>query len=137
MLQIKTFTFNPFQENTYVLSSQSEAVIIDPGNSDKKETELLDKYIAEEKIHMKTLVSCLNSLLASGFETQFKAGKSGLKSLTTEKIYKPEQVKVLNFYRFEGESDPADNSISPAFISTFMNYYTTELKVSKDKTSQE
>ena len=65
----------------------------------------------EEKEHMKTLVSCLNTLLTSGFEIQFKAMKSGLKSLTTEKIYKPEQVKVLNFYRFEGESDPSDNSI--------------------------
>lgn len=64
-----------------------------------------------DKTHMKTLVSCLNSLIASGFEGQFKAVKNGLKSLTTEKIYKPEEVKILNFYRFEGESDPADNSI--------------------------
>ena len=65
----------------------------------------------EEKAHMKTLVSCLNSLLASGFETQFKALIIGLKSLATDKIYKADQVKVLNFYRFEGESDPSDNSI--------------------------
>src|SRR6188508_718278 len=64
-----------------------------------------------EKTHMKTLVSCLNSLLADGFESQFKAVKGGLKSLATEKIFRPEQVKILNFYRFEGESDPADNSI--------------------------
>ena len=64
-----------------------------------------------EKAHMKTLVSCLNSLLASGFESQFKAVTGGLKSLTTEKIFRPEEVKILNFYRFEGESDPADNSI--------------------------
>lgn len=64
-----------------------------------------------EKTHMKTLVSCLNSLIASGFDAQFKAVKQGLKSLKTEKIYKPEEVKILNFYRFEGESDPADNSI--------------------------
>ena len=63
------------------------------------------------KTHMKTLVSCLNSLLASGFESQFKAVKEGLKSLTTEKIFRPEEVKIVNFYRFEGESDPADNSI--------------------------
>ena len=32
MIQIHTFTFNPFQENTYVLSDDTgEAVIIDPG----------------------------------------------------------------------------------------------------------
>lgn len=29
--------------------------------------------------------------------------------------------------------DPYDEEVAPAFISAFMNYYTTELKVSKDK----
>ena len=67
--------------------------------------------IIDSKTHMKTLVSCLNSLLAAGFETQFRARKNGLESLTTKKIYKPDAIKVLSFYRFEGESDPADNSI--------------------------
>lgn len=60
---------------------------------------------------LKTLSSCLNSLLATGYETQFKATKEGLKSLTTEKVYQPAEIKIKNFYRFEGESDPADNSI--------------------------
>lgn len=71
-----------------------------------------------DKTHMKTLVSCINSLLADGFETQFKATKAGLKSLTTEKIYKPEEIRILNFYRFEGESDPSDNSILYAIETT-------------------
>ena len=31
-------------------------------------------------------------------------------------------------------ADPANDAISPAFISTFMNYYMGELKVSKDRT---
>ncbi len=31
-------------------------------------------------------------------------------------------------------NDPQSSTISPAYISAFMNYYTTELKVSKDKT---
>ena len=64
-----------------------------------------------EKAHMKTLVSCLNSLFSHGFESQFKAVKGGLKSLKSQKIFKPEEVKIRNFYRFEGESDPSDNSI--------------------------
>ena len=66
---------------------------------------------SEENVPMKTLVSCLNMLMATGFETQFKATRSGLKSLATDHIYQPGEVKVLNFYRFEGESDPSDNSI--------------------------
>jgi len=65
----------------------------------------------EEKVSMKTMVSCLNMLMAKGFDTQFKATRVGLKSLTTDQVYKPGEVKVINFYRFEGESDPADNSI--------------------------
>lgn len=70
-----------------------------------------------DKKEMKTLVSCLNSLLAEGFGTQFKAIKTGLKSLSTEKVYSPEEIKILNFYRFEGDSDPSDNSILYAIES--------------------
>src|SRR3954469_1752947 len=64
-----------------------------------------------DKEYMKTLSSCINSLTTKGYETQFKVLKTGLKSLTTEKVYAPEEVKITNFYRFEGDSDPADNSI--------------------------
>lgn len=60
---------------------------------------------------MKTLVSCLNSLVAQGFTEDYKIIEGGLKSLKRERIYLPEEVKILNFYRFEGSSDPADNSI--------------------------
>lgn len=67
--------------------------------------------LTPDKEHMKTLSSCVNSLTAAGYETQFKMLKEGLQSLSTEKIYSPEEVKITNFYRFEGESDPADNSI--------------------------
>jgi carboxypeptidase C (cathepsin A) len=45
--------------------------------------------------------------------------------------YKGISQDLLGEFAF---TDPADNAISPAFISAFMNYYTTELKVSKDKT---
>ena len=64
-----------------------------------------------EKKEMKSLVSCINALQADGFETQFKALKTGLESLTTEKVYMADEIKILNFFRFEGDSDPADNSI--------------------------
>jgi hypothetical protein len=60
---------------------------------------------------LSTLVSCLNSLSKYGFTMDFKVNEQGLKSLQSEKIYHPEDVKILNFYRFEGSSDPSDNSI--------------------------
>lgn len=56
-MDIQTFTFNPFQENTYVVSSQSEAIIIDPGNSDKRETSELDQYISDKRLSVKYLLN--------------------------------------------------------------------------------
>lgn len=64
-----------------------------------------------EKENMKTLVSVTNSLAKDGYETQFKATVDGLLSLKTQKTFRPDQVKIAHFYRFEEESDPQDNSI--------------------------
>lgn len=64
-----------------------------------------------DKADLRTLSSCLNFLAVEGYTTQFKAIKSGLKSLTTEKVYQKEDVNIVSFYRFEGESDPADSAI--------------------------
>jgi hypothetical protein len=60
---------------------------------------------------MKTLASCLNKLVLDGYTEDFKAGDRGLLSLQHERIYQPKDVKIVNFFRFEGASDPADNSI--------------------------
>ena len=48
MLQIKIFTFNTFQENTYLLYSENkECVIFDPGCYEKNEEESLLLFIKE------------------------------------------------------------------------------------------
>lgn len=60
---------------------------------------------------MKTLTLCLNKLMKEGYTEDFKATNKGLLSLKSEKEYAPEEIMVVNFYRFEGASDPADNSI--------------------------
>jgi len=41
---------------------------------------------------------------------------------------------IKNLLAENASNDPQSSDISPAFISAFMNYYTTELKVGKDKT---
>jgi len=62
--------------------------------------------------YMKTLASCLNKMNEEGYTDEFKAmGVEGLLSLQTGKLYRPEDVKIVNFYRFEGVSDPEDMSI--------------------------
>lgn len=51
MIQIKSFTCNPYQENTYVLYDESkECIIIDPGMYSAAEQNALTNFIAEEKL---------------------------------------------------------------------------------------
>ena len=46
MISVEHFTFNPFSENTYVLHDETgEAVIIDPGCTEKADYEALYQYI--------------------------------------------------------------------------------------------
>jgi len=64
-----------------------------------------------ENSEMKTLVTSLNSLVQKGYTEDYKVNDTGLMALKTGKVYQPDQVKVVDFYRFEGASDPADESI--------------------------
>jgi len=51
MITIKSFIFNSFEENTYVLSDKTgECVIIDPGCHLEEEEEELARYIAENSL---------------------------------------------------------------------------------------
>jgi len=51
MINIKSFEFNLFQENSYILYDETlEAVIIDPGCSNKQENEELSSFIADNKL---------------------------------------------------------------------------------------
>lgn len=51
MIRIETFTFNPFAENTYVLSDETgESIIIDPGCYDHKEQKVLSDYIESHSL---------------------------------------------------------------------------------------
>jgi hypothetical protein len=64
-----------------------------------------------EKIQMDTLVSCMKHAEELGFIAQFKATPDGLLSLSTQRVFQPAQLKVIHFYRFEGESNPSDSAI--------------------------
>ncbi len=54
---IKKFTFNSFQENTYIISSQSKCMIIDPGCSNEYEKKILTDYIEANNLHPKILIN--------------------------------------------------------------------------------
>ncbi len=53
---IKTFTFNPFYENTYVISSEDgSAFIIDPGCYEPYEEEELQSYVANNNLNVELI----------------------------------------------------------------------------------
>lgn len=50
-MNIAKLTFNPFQENTYVLWDETgEALIVDAGNNNDREHEVLRKFIADKNL---------------------------------------------------------------------------------------
>ena len=60
---------------------------------------------------MKSLATCLNRMVSEGYTEDFKVTEQGLQSVQHNQGYAPEQIQVVNFYRFEGESSPADSAI--------------------------
>ncbi len=62
---------------------------------------------------MTDLQKCLNRLESEGFTEQYRVENERLISLDNGngREYKPEEVKAVNFYRFEGISNPDDMSI--------------------------
>jgi hypothetical protein len=60
---------------------------------------------------MRTLASCLNRVVKNGYTENFKVIEEGMQSLETEKVYDPADVHIVNFFRFEGVSDPSDSAI--------------------------
>lgn len=57
MLQIRSFLFNPFSENTYVVyNDHKNAFIIDPGNFTTEETRLLQNFIEENGLKIQNIL---------------------------------------------------------------------------------
>ena len=57
-MTIKTFTFNPFQENTYlVFDETNEAVIIDAGCLQDAEKQVLTRFIEDNKLTLKRVLN--------------------------------------------------------------------------------
>ena len=50
MIEVKSFTFNDYQENTYLAISENKCVIIDPGNYYQEENDTIKKYIDEKSL---------------------------------------------------------------------------------------
>jgi len=76
-----------------------------------KTPDILEKREGQDMPWMKSLVSCETKMRELGYVEDFIADKHGLHTFNKSKTYKPEEVHIVNYYRFEGVSDPGDNSI--------------------------
>ena len=70
-----------------------------------------------EKVNMDSLVTVLAAVEKLGFHSQFEVSGKNLVSLKTNNHFQPNEVKIVHFYRFEGESNPDDSSIMYAIES--------------------
>jgi hypothetical protein len=63
------------------------------------------------KPYMKSLATCVNRMIADGYTEDFKITDSGLESMHKPKSYSPDQIQIVNFFRFEGMSNPDGNAV--------------------------
>ncbi len=78
MLSIKVFTFNPFSENTYLVSDETkEAVIIDPGCYSREEQKELVSFVEANQLKVKYILNThghIDHVLGNDFtKDKFKA----------------------------------------------------------------
>lgn len=61
--------------------------------------------------YMKSMATLLNKVFNDGYTEDFKVTDRGLESVQNGKAYQPEEVNVVNFFRFEGTSNPDDEAV--------------------------
>ncbi|RAU84283.1 hypothetical protein [Pontibacter arcticus] len=66
----------------------------------------------EDKVEERSLVNVLNRLRKDGYKNDFKVNADGtLCTMDDKSVFSVGQVRIVDFYRFEGESNPDDMSI--------------------------
>ena len=58
-----------------------------------------------------TLSETMNSLTKNGFTDSFKAKEMAIEAIYAKRSYNPEDLKIMGTYRFEGETNPADQTV--------------------------
>ena len=109
MLKIKSFTFNAFQENTYVVSLGNKCFIVDPGNSSDEENEELMLYISSNKLipEYVLITHChVDHVLGTNFLTTSFSIKAYLPE-SEKKIY-DEMVNYAHLFGFENYNNSKD-----------------------------
>lgn len=65
-----------------------------------------------DKVELTSLVSVHNKLRKEGYKEDFKVTADGLLStMDDKKTFRPDEVRIVDFFRFEGQSNPDDMAI--------------------------
>lgn len=96
-MEVKTFTFNPFMENTYVLYAEGEGVIIDPGCYDPAEEAELVEFIEQKGLVIEKIINTHghidhvlgNSFAKEKFGASLWIGEHDLPTLKSVEAYAP------------------------------------------------
>lgn len=59
---------------------------------------------------METVSEALRRLTAAGYSDDYRAEAQGLRNLSKGTVYSPDRFRVDEVVRFEGDSDPSDES---------------------------
>lgn len=112
MLHIKTFTFNAFQENTYLVYDEfGNGVLIDPGCFESEERNELESFILNQKIQLSQVLNTHchidhvlgNTWAKRKFDIPLHIHRQEINVLKSVEVYAPN-------YGFKGyEPSEADN----------------------------
>ena len=61
--------------------------------------------------YLQSLSNCLSKVSSDGYTHDMKMVNGIIQSLQSGKSFYPHEIKVVNFFRFEGLSDPDDSAI--------------------------
>ena len=77
-----------------------------------KTPDILDKREGQDVPYLKDIAECTKELKERGYNEDFRIDQGGLKTYgDSTKAYSHKDVRIVNFYRFEGVSDPGDMTV--------------------------
>ena len=110
-MNIKLFTFNPFQENTYVVYDESkECIIIDPGCYNAQEQEELKSFINEKELTPVKLINThchIDHILGNQFVSEKWNLELYMHKLEIPLLEKASEIgKMYGFKEYKGSPFP-------------------------------
>jgi len=131
-MTIKTFTFNPFQENTYLVYDETkEAVLIDAGCYTAEERETLKRFILQNELEIKRVINTHlhldhhfgNKFIFDTFKIEPEAGQEDefmIKGFVNQALFyrlSVEAAQPLGKYIIDNEKIEFGNSSLIAFAA--------------------